>query len=240
MVDARRSSGSRSDCCSAIVSGSRKSRRLCASATTIAYLPSGVKYMLYGSSTGIGGPGLPVLGSIGVRLPLFRRSRVVRDPQRLQVPRRHDVLRVDADREAVDHLQASPDRSRRRRWIAGSGRRRAACSGRRRAQLVGGGLAVEVGRVEDGRHARHGLHRRAGIGANLAQQPGPGARRALRRALRSRAAALLLAGDEGKAEPPTQPHSAITGLSHRVHAKPTARCRHTNLRVEFSGGRSLS
>src|SRR6185312_1105669 len=53
----------------AIVCGSRKSSRLCASATTIALLPSGVKYMLYGSSTSMGLPGLPVMGSIGVSDP---------------------------------------------------------------------------------------------------------------------------------------------------------------------------
>ena len=38
-----------------------------ASATTMAYAPSGVKYMLYGSITGILAPArLPVTGSIGV------------------------------------------------------------------------------------------------------------------------------------------------------------------------------
>src|SRR6476620_5035699 len=53
--------------CSAIVWGSRKSSRCSASATTIAALPSGVKYMLYGSCTGTFGPRrLPVVGSIGV------------------------------------------------------------------------------------------------------------------------------------------------------------------------------
>ncbi len=56
------------DFTSANVCGSRKSSRCRASATTIAYFPSGVKYMLYGSSTGISAPGLPVRGSIGVRL----------------------------------------------------------------------------------------------------------------------------------------------------------------------------
>jgi hypothetical protein len=60
-----------------IVCGSRKSRRLSASATTIADLPSGEKYMLYGSSTSIGVPGLPVFGSIGVRLPLVVRSALL-------------------------------------------------------------------------------------------------------------------------------------------------------------------
>ena len=60
-----------------IVCGSRKSSRLKASATTIASLPSGVKYMLYGSSTAIGLPGLPVCGSIGVRLPSVRPSALL-------------------------------------------------------------------------------------------------------------------------------------------------------------------
>src|SRR5690348_15632465 len=61
--------GTSSEPCNAIVFGSRKSSRFNASATTIANRPSGVKYMLYGSSTAIGLPGLPVFGSIGVRLP---------------------------------------------------------------------------------------------------------------------------------------------------------------------------
>src|SRR5512144_857772 len=60
--------------CSANVFGSRKSSRLNASATTIADLPSGVEYMLYGSSTAIALPGLPVAGSIGIRLPSLRPS----------------------------------------------------------------------------------------------------------------------------------------------------------------------
>ncbi len=33
----------------------------------MAEVPSGVKYMLYGSTTGIAGPGWPVFGSIGTR-----------------------------------------------------------------------------------------------------------------------------------------------------------------------------
>src|ERR1700737_2805475 len=57
-----------SEWCSAIVWASRKSSWRRASATTIAQRPSGVKYMLYGSSTGIGLPGRAVRGSIGVRL----------------------------------------------------------------------------------------------------------------------------------------------------------------------------
>ena len=52
--------------CSLNVCGSRKSSRANRSATTIAYFPSGVKYMLYGSVTGIGVPGVPVRASIGV------------------------------------------------------------------------------------------------------------------------------------------------------------------------------
>jgi len=69
--------GASMEYCSAIVLGSRKSRRWRASATTMADLPSGVKYMLYGSSTGIDAPVLPVRGSIGVRLPLSVRSALL-------------------------------------------------------------------------------------------------------------------------------------------------------------------
>ena len=61
--------GTSSELMCAIVCGSRKSSRLRASATLIAYLPSGVKYMLYGSSTVTDCPGLPVFGSIGVSVP---------------------------------------------------------------------------------------------------------------------------------------------------------------------------
>src|ERR687892_81941 len=63
--------GTSMEYCSFIVTGSRKSRRFIASATTIADLPSGEKYMLYGSSTAIALPILPVVGSIGIRLPLL-------------------------------------------------------------------------------------------------------------------------------------------------------------------------
>src|SRR4051794_33763709 len=61
-------SGTASDDCSAIVRGSRKSSRRLLSATTIADEPSGVKYRLYGSSTAIGLPGVPVDASIGTTL----------------------------------------------------------------------------------------------------------------------------------------------------------------------------
>src|SRR5258708_28907767 len=63
--------------CNVMVCGSRKSSRFNASATMIADLPSGEKYMLYGSSTGTGAPGLPVFGSIGVRLPSVRPSALL-------------------------------------------------------------------------------------------------------------------------------------------------------------------
>src|SRR5215472_9871464 len=62
---------------SAMVLGSRKSSRLSASATTMAERPSGVKYMLYGSSTATAGPGLPVTGSIGVSVPSVRCSALL-------------------------------------------------------------------------------------------------------------------------------------------------------------------
>ena len=61
--------GTSSELITCIVCGSRKSSRLRASATLIAYLPSGVKYMLYGSSTTTDWPGFPVFGSIGVSVP---------------------------------------------------------------------------------------------------------------------------------------------------------------------------
>src|SRR5260370_38098108 len=48
-----------------IVCGSRKSIRSSASAITSAYFPSGVKYRLYGSGTGTGGPRGPVAGRVG-------------------------------------------------------------------------------------------------------------------------------------------------------------------------------
>src|SRR6266566_9378014 len=66
--------------CSLNVCASRKSSRSRRSATTIAYRPSGVKYMLYGSSTWMSAPSLPVSGSIGVRVfeLLLRTQRVER------------------------------------------------------------------------------------------------------------------------------------------------------------------
>src|SRR5690349_9896924 len=60
-----------------MVLGSRKAKRFSASSTTIALLPSGEKYMLYGSWTGTSLPGLPVLGPIGVRVPMLVRSALL-------------------------------------------------------------------------------------------------------------------------------------------------------------------
>src|SRR5476651_59730 len=63
--------------CSFMVCGSRKSRRFISSTTTMADLPSGDQYRLYGSSTRIDSPGLPVSGSMGVRLPSVRPSALL-------------------------------------------------------------------------------------------------------------------------------------------------------------------
>ncbi len=80
---------------------------------------------------------------------------VVGDPQRLEVPRRHDVLRIAADLERVDHLQRrGVDHRHRVRTPVGDidPRQRVLDGG---AELAGLGLAVEVGGIEHGRHARH-------------------------------------------------------------------------------------
>src|SRR5260221_3323030 len=72
-------SGTGSDDCSAIVFGSRKSSFFKPSDTTIACLPSGVKYRLYGSSTGTGSPWDPSTGLIGIsELPWLFSSHNVR------------------------------------------------------------------------------------------------------------------------------------------------------------------
>ena len=82
-------------------------------------------------------PGLPVVGSIGVRLPLVGALGIVGDPERLQVPRRHDVLRVEADLELVDDLERRRDRSRTRRSTARAGTYTSSrCAGDRGAQLA--------------------------------------------------------------------------------------------------------
>src|SRR4029450_9106330 len=69
--------GTASELCSVMVLGSRKSRRFIASATTTAERRSGVKYMLYGSSTARSLPGFPLTGSIGVSVPSVRPSALL-------------------------------------------------------------------------------------------------------------------------------------------------------------------
>ena len=81
--------------------GSRKSRRCRRSATTIANRPSGVKYRLYGSSTGIGRP-----GTAGARVDRCEAvAEVVVHVQRPQVVGRRHVLGQRPDRELRDDLQ---------------------------------------------------------------------------------------------------------------------------------------
>src|ERR1051325_10281135 len=89
----------------AIVCGSRKSSRLCASATTMAALPSGVKYILYGSSTGMFLPGLPVSGSIGVTLPSVRPSALLLTHSVFKSQRGDGVVGFEADFVLFDALQ---------------------------------------------------------------------------------------------------------------------------------------
>ena len=127
-----RAVGTSSELSTAIVCGSRKSSRLRASATMIADLPSGVKYMLYGSSTLIGSPGLPVCGSIGVSEPSDVPSALFVTHSVLQVVGRHDVLRVEPDREGVDHLvgRRVDDRDRVRRAVGHVDARQRALRGR--------------------------------------------------------------------------------------------------------------
>src|SRR5580700_4634149 len=72
--------GTGTDSTMLIVRASRKSSRRMASATTMAYLPSGVKYMLYGSLTLIVSSLCPVAGSMRVTLSprSFSTQRVLR------------------------------------------------------------------------------------------------------------------------------------------------------------------
>ena len=83
-----------------MVRGLRKSIRFSASAITIAVVPSGVKYRLYGSATGTGRPGSAGLGA-------DRGEAVavgVVHPQHRAVPGRGDVVGLPTDREGPDHL----------------------------------------------------------------------------------------------------------------------------------------
>ena len=88
---------------SATVLGSRMSGRLRDSRHLDSRLAVGCEALLYGSSTGMALPGLPVRrsaapGTVGAAFGL------VRHPQGSQGSGRHDVLRADADLEAVEDL----------------------------------------------------------------------------------------------------------------------------------------
>ena len=122
----------------------------------IADLPSGVKYMLYGSSTV--DRRAPRLAGLRVD----RRERavggalgVVGDPERLEVVRRHDVLRVEADVEGVDHLhRRGVDHRDRVAAAVGYVDARRARPSWPQGEVAGLDLAVEVRRVGHARHAR--------------------------------------------------------------------------------------
>ncbi len=142
-----------------MVCGSRKSSRLCASATTMAELSVGLKYMLYGSSTLTGVPGLPVFGIDRRQRAVGAALRVVGHPQCLKVPRRNDVLRIDADLETVDDLMVAGSITKTlvRPDVGNVDARERACDCG--AQVPGGGFAVEVGRINHRRHAANRRHR---------------------------------------------------------------------------------
>ncbi len=82
---------------------------------------------------------------------------VVGDPQGLEIPRRHDVLRIDPDLELVDHLQGRGiDHVDVVGLAVGHVDARQRITDRAR-QLARADLAVEVGRVGHRRHAGHRL-----------------------------------------------------------------------------------
>ena len=166
--------GTASDDCSAIVCGSRKSSRLSASATTMAELPVGREVHVVRV---VDGDGLARLARRGIdrrQAAVGAPLGVVGHPERLQVPRRHDVLRVDADPEPVDHLERGGiDHvdvvGLQVRHVDARQRAR-----HRRAQLARPRLAVEVRGVRHGRHARHRLDgppARLGRGGAERQRP---------------------------------------------------------------------
>ena len=115
--------------------------------------------------------GLARPGVDGREAALLRVLGVVRHPQRAQVPRRDDVLRIEAHLELVDDLERGgidhPDvvglqvRHVDARQVAGDGR----------AQLGRRGFAVQVGRV---RHRRHSGNRHDGSGGRR-RRPGANA-----------------------------------------------------------------
>ena len=82
-----------------------------ASATTIADLPSGVKYMLYGSSTVTDVPGLAGLRVDRRERAVGRALGVVGDPERLEVPRRAPRAAGSGRRRRCRRPSSSRDRS---------------------------------------------------------------------------------------------------------------------------------
>ena len=151
--------------CSCIVFGSRKSSRFIASATTIADLPSGEKYMLYGivdRDRLAGLAGLRIDRASGCRCFVFSALFATHS-----VRRSHDGttccglrptlnLSTTCERRRIDHVDVVGLDVRHvdARQVAGDGR----------AQLARGRLAVQVGGVRHRRHAGHGRDWRRGAG----------------------------------------------------------------------------
>ncbi len=103
---------------------------------------------------------------------------VIGDPQRLQIPGWHNVLRVGADLVGVDHLQRGRINHRHvaRRMVGDVDARQLAVQGC--AEMADGDVAVQIVRIGNGRHARHGddciarrlRHRSRGVAKGAAKQ----------------------------------------------------------------------
>ena len=131
---------------------------------------------------------------------------VVGDVERAQVPRRHDVLRVDADREGGEHLQRlGVDHRDRVGAPVGhvDAHQRAGHGG---AHAAARGLAVEVVAIGHRRHAGHGDNGARGRDCR---------RRSCCRPARCRSARRLLRhGPPGRAAENQQPRGE--GQPHRL------------------------
>ena len=94
----------------------------------------------------------------GGEAPVGAPLRIVRDPERLEVPRGHDVLRIDSHLELVENLEGhridDVDIIGLEIGHVDAGER----LGRRGAHLVRSCLAVEIGGIHHRRHARYGLY----------------------------------------------------------------------------------